>query len=134
MPAAKPVKTTTKESAAKAGAVWPDARGRFGRYGGRYVPETLIPALDDLTAAYTATQTDKAFQKQFRDLLRDFVEAAFAVALIEQVLPDVLVKGADYALENVVGREVVEARGGRVVLIPLSPGYSTTALLELLRR
>ncbi|MBA3699499.1 MAG: tryptophan synthase subunit beta [Planctomycetes bacterium] len=51
----------------------PDASGRFGRYGGRYVPETLIPALDEITAAYAAAKKDKAFQKQFRDLLKDFV-------------------------------------------------------------
>ena len=36
----------------------PDARGRFGRFGGRYVPETLIPALDELQAAYTAARND----------------------------------------------------------------------------
>ncbi len=51
----------------------PDASGRFGRYGGRYVPETLIPALDEITAAYAAAKKDKAFQKQFRDLLKNFV-------------------------------------------------------------
>ncbi len=51
----------------------PDVSGRFGRYGGRYVPETLIPALDEITAAYAAAKKDKAFQKQFRDLLKDFV-------------------------------------------------------------
>ncbi|HEX3134053.1 MAG TPA: tryptophan synthase subunit beta [Planctomycetota bacterium] len=51
----------------------PDASGRFGRYGGRYVPETLIPALDEITAAYAAAKKDKAFQQQFRALLKDFV-------------------------------------------------------------
>jgi tryptophan synthase beta chain len=52
---------------------FPDASGRFGRYGGRYVPETLIPALDEITAAYALAKKDKAFQKQFRDLLKNFV-------------------------------------------------------------
>ncbi len=51
----------------------PDASGRFGRYGGRYVPETLIPALDEITAAYALAKKDKVFQKQFRDLLKNFV-------------------------------------------------------------
>jgi D-beta-D-heptose 7-phosphate kinase/D-beta-D-heptose 1-phosphate adenosyltransferase len=51
--------------------------------------------------------------------------------LIEDVQPDVLAKGADWADKGVVGRDVVEARGGRVVLIPLHPGRSTT---ETLRR
>jgi D-beta-D-heptose 7-phosphate kinase/D-beta-D-heptose 1-phosphate adenosyltransferase len=45
------------------------------------------------------------------------------------VQPDILVKGQDYRLDEVVGREVVEAAGGRVVLVPLLPNYSTTSLL-----
>jgi len=52
------------------------------------------------------------------------------LALIEALLPDVLVKGADYALEDIVGRELVEARGGRVERVPLVPGVSTSALLD----
>jgi D-beta-D-heptose 7-phosphate kinase/D-beta-D-heptose 1-phosphate adenosyltransferase len=51
--------------------------------------------------------------------------------LIREIVPDVLVKGSDYTLEGVVGRDVVEAAGGRVELIPLVAGGSTT---ELLRR
>jgi rfaE bifunctional protein nucleotidyltransferase chain/domain len=53
--------------------------------------------------------------------------------LIGSLLPDVLVKGGDYALESVVGREVVEAAGGEVHLIPFRPGYSTSALLARAR-
>lgn len=53
--------------------------------------------------------------------------------LIEQLAPDVLVKGADWANKGVVGREFVEARGGRVVLIELVEGYSTSAELERIR-
>jgi len=53
--------------------------------------------------------------------------------LIEQLAPDVLVKGADWADKRVIGREFVEARGGRVVLIELTEGYSTTAELERIR-
>ena len=51
---------------------------------------------------------------------------------IRTLLPDVLVKGADWAERGVVGREVVEARGGRVVLVPLLEGRSTTATLARL--
>ncbi|MDZ7779833.1 MAG: D-glycero-beta-D-manno-heptose 1-phosphate adenylyltransferase [Gemmatimonadota bacterium] len=54
-------------------------------------------------------------------------------ALIEALLPDVLVKGGDYAPEQVVGRETVEAAGGRVELIPFVEGYSTTDLLRRIR-
>ena len=53
--------------------------------------------------------------------------------LIQLVRPDVLVKGADYAGREVVGREVVEGYGGRVVLWPLLPGYSTTGLIRRIR-
>jgi D-beta-D-heptose 7-phosphate kinase/D-beta-D-heptose 1-phosphate adenosyltransferase len=53
--------------------------------------------------------------------------------LIEQVAPDVLVKGADWADKGVVGREFVESRGGRVELIELVEGYSTTGELERIR-
>ncbi len=51
-------------------------------------------------------------------------------ALIGALQPDVLVKGGDWAPDRIVGREVVEARGGRVLTIPLVPGVSTTALVE----
>jgi len=51
--------------------------------------------------------------------------------LISLVQPDVLVKGADWGPNDIVGRDVVEARGGRVARIELAPGYSTT---ELIRR
>jgi D-beta-D-heptose 7-phosphate kinase/D-beta-D-heptose 1-phosphate adenosyltransferase len=54
-------------------------------------------------------------------------------ALIERVRPDVLVKGADWAVDRIVGREVVQASGGRVVPLPLAEGYSTTALLARIR-
>jgi D-beta-D-heptose 7-phosphate kinase/D-beta-D-heptose 1-phosphate adenosyltransferase len=53
--------------------------------------------------------------------------------LIEQLVPDVLVKGGDYTLEGVVGREAVERAGGRVELIPFLGGYSTTALVQRIR-
>jgi D-glycero-beta-D-manno-heptose 1-phosphate adenylyltransferase len=55
------------------------------------------------------------------------------LALIQALEPDVLVKGADYSRENIVGADWVEARGGRVVRVPLLAGYSTSALVERLR-
>jgi tryptophan synthase beta chain len=51
----------------------PDARGRFGPYGGRYVPETLMAALHQLTECYEAARADAAFQAQFHDHLRRYV-------------------------------------------------------------
>lgn len=55
-------------------------------------------------------------------------------AIISALQPDVLVKGADWGEDEIVGRDVVEARGGRVVRVALAPGYSTTAILERVRR
>ncbi|HJU90933.1 MAG TPA: D-glycero-beta-D-manno-heptose 1-phosphate adenylyltransferase [Gemmatimonadaceae bacterium] len=53
--------------------------------------------------------------------------------LIRALRPDVLVKGGDYTPETVVGREDVERAGGKVVIIPLTPGHSTTSTIEKLR-
>jgi D-beta-D-heptose 7-phosphate kinase/D-beta-D-heptose 1-phosphate adenosyltransferase len=53
--------------------------------------------------------------------------------LITALQPDILAKGGDYTAETVVGREVVEARGGRVVLVPFLPGHSTTLIAERIR-
>jgi tryptophan synthase beta chain len=51
----------------------PDAAGHFGLFGGRYVPETLMPALEELTAAYEAARRDPAFQGELDALARDWV-------------------------------------------------------------
>ena len=66
----------------------------------------------------------------------DFVsvfDADTPIDLIRAIEPDVLVKGADWAPENVVGREEVEARGGRIVLAPVRAGLSTTDLVARIR-
>ncbi len=55
-------------------------------------------------------------------------------AIISALQPDVLIKGADWAEDAIVGRDIVEARGGRVVRVALEPGYSTTAIVEKIRR
>jgi D-beta-D-heptose 7-phosphate kinase/D-beta-D-heptose 1-phosphate adenosyltransferase len=53
--------------------------------------------------------------------------------IVEEIQPDVLVKGADWAADRIIGRETVEARGGRVVRIPVEQGWSTTSILERIR-
>jgi D-beta-D-heptose 7-phosphate kinase/D-beta-D-heptose 1-phosphate adenosyltransferase len=66
----------------------------------------------------------------------DFVvifEESDPLQLITTVQPDVLVKGGDWAIDRIVGRELVEARGGVVKTIPLIPGLSTTGLLQRIR-
>ncbi len=54
-------------------------------------------------------------------------------AIISALQPDVLVKGADWGENAIVGRDVVEARGGRVVRVQLADGYSTTSLIDRIR-
>ncbi|MFC6996629.1 D-glycero-beta-D-manno-heptose 1-phosphate adenylyltransferase [Rufibacter roseus] len=54
--------------------------------------------------------------------------------LIKAVQPDVLVKGDDYSIENIVGHDVVLARGGEVKTIPLVQGYSTSAVVEKVKK
>lgn len=54
--------------------------------------------------------------------------------LIAALQPDVLVKGADWAEDAIVGREIVEARGGRVVRVPIESGYATTSIIDRIRR
>ncbi len=51
----------------------PDAKGRFGIYGGRYVPETLMPALMELESAYKAARRDRGFREELSSILRDYV-------------------------------------------------------------
>ena len=55
-------------------------------------------------------------------------------AIIRNIQPDILVKGADWPADQIVGRDTVEARGGRVVLIPVEQGYSTTSIVERIRK
>jgi D-beta-D-heptose 7-phosphate kinase/D-beta-D-heptose 1-phosphate adenosyltransferase len=70
------------------------------------------------------------------------LEAVDAVTLFEQdtplelvrvLEPDVIVKGGDYAPDTVVGADEVRSRGGEVIIIPLTPGHSTTSTIERLR-
>ena len=54
--------------------------------------------------------------------------------IVRACQPDILVKGADWPADQIVGRDTVEARGGRVVRMPVEAGYSTTALVERIKR
>jgi D-beta-D-heptose 7-phosphate kinase/D-beta-D-heptose 1-phosphate adenosyltransferase len=53
--------------------------------------------------------------------------------IISAIQPDILVKGADWAEDAIVGRDIVEARGGRVVRVALAAGYSTSTIIERIR-
>lgn len=69
---------------------------------------------------------------QFVDLVVRFDEDT-PLALIQRLRPDILVKGGDYELEQIVGAPEVQAWGGRVLTLPFVEGYSTTALEEKIR-
>ena len=53
--------------------------------------------------------------------------------IIRDIQPDVLVKGADWAADAIVGRAIVEARGGRVIRMPIERGWSTSAIIEKIK-
>lgn len=62
-----------------------------------------------------------------------FFDESTPLDLITLVQPDVLVKGGDYTIDTIVGADLVSKRGGRVVTIPLLPGYSTTSIIQKLK-
>jgi rfaE bifunctional protein nucleotidyltransferase chain/domain len=57
-------------------------------------------------------------------------DALTPLSVIEQLVPDVLVKGGDWPVDRIVGREVVEAHGGVVCSLPFVPGISTTDIID----
>ena len=100
--------------------VLPDERGRFGEFGGRYVPETLVAALDELTVAYEEAREDEAFQVELARILRDYVGRPtplyFAERLSRQLDAQVYLKREDLAhtgahkINNAVGQALLARR------------------------
>jgi tryptophan synthase beta chain len=98
-------------------------QGRFGPYGGRYVPETLVAALDDLTALYDAVRNDPGFWEQFESLLAEFVgrpsPMSEAPRLSEVVGARVLLKREDlnhtgaHKINNTIGQALLALRMGK---------------------
>ena len=70
---------------------------------------------------------------QFIDLVV-FFDADTPQNLISELLPDILVKGSDYLAENIVGADVVKRNGGEVKTIDFVPGYSTTRIIEKIKK
>ena len=64
------------------------SRGRFGRFGGRYVPETLMPALEELEVAYEEARSDPAYHEELADYLREFVGRPTPLYLAERLSDD----------------------------------------------
>ena len=70
---------------------------------------------------------------KFVDAVAVFSEQT-PLKLIEFLLPDVLTKGGDYAHKEIIGSNIIEANGGRVVLLPFLKGYSTTSIIKSRRK
>jgi tryptophan synthase beta chain len=104
-------------------AAVPDARGRFGDYGGRYAPEVLIPALDELAAAWDTLRTDPGFRGELGALLADFVgrptPITYAARLSEELGYYVWLKREDLAhtgahkINNAIGQALLATRMGK---------------------
>ena len=107
--------------------ILPDANGRFGPYGGRYVPETLMEPLRELEEAYAAARRDPGFRAELQALLRDFVgrptPLTFAARLSEQLGCRVLLKREDLAhtgahkINNAVGQALLVKRMGKTRVV-----------------
>jgi tryptophan synthase beta chain len=101
----------------------PDLRGRFGAYGGRYVPVVLIPALDELAEAWTRLRADAAFQQELGALSRDFVGRPTPITHAERLSGelgyDVWLKREDLAhtgahkINNALGQALLAKRLGK---------------------
>jgi tryptophan synthase beta chain len=102
----------------------PDSRGRFGAYGGRYVPETLMAPLEELEVAYAAARKDPAFQAELDDLLKNFAgrptPLQFASRLTEKLGgPRIYIKREDllhtgaHKINNCIGQGLLAVRMGK---------------------
>jgi tryptophan synthase beta chain len=102
----------------------PDARGRFGAYGGRFVPETLVPALDELEAAWRAARADPAFQGELSELLRRYAGRETPLSEARRMSADVggcrvLLKREDlchtgaHKINNTLGQVLLARRMGK---------------------
>src|SRR5262245_42645426 len=115
-----PIATST----ASPPATVPDARGRFGPYGGRFVPETLMFALEQLTAAYEAARHDPEFQNEFRTILREYVGRPSRLYFAERLTREaggarIYLKREDlnhtgaHKINNAIGQALLTRRMGK---------------------
>ena len=107
---------------------WPDATGHFGRFGGRFVPEALIAALDELTAAYRGQRADPAFLAEFDRLLRDYAGRPSPLTDAHRLAEHaggarILLKREDlnhtgaHKISNVLGQALLTKRMGKTRVI-----------------
>ncbi|MDA0379282.1 MAG: pyridoxal-phosphate dependent enzyme, partial [Bacteroidetes bacterium] len=106
----------------------PDARGYFGAFGGAFVPEILVPALEDLTRAFEEARHDPAFQACYHGLLRDYVGRPTALTYAERLTQhlgggriylkreDLCHTGA-HKINNAIGQILLARRMGKTRII-----------------
>jgi tryptophan synthase beta chain len=115
-------------ASATATQTWPDARGRFGPYGGRYVPETLVAPLEELERAYEDARKDLAFQRELDFLLKNFAgrptPLQFASRLTQDLGgPRIYIKREDllhtgaHKINNAIGQGLLAVRMGKKRII-----------------
>ena len=106
----------------------PDSRGYFGQYGGKFVPETLMAALDELEAAYAEASADAEFQQQFDQLCRDYIGRPTPLYHARQLSARaggaaILLKREDLAhtgahkINNALGQGLLARRTGKTRII-----------------
>ena len=125
----------------------PDDRGYFGKYGGRFVPETLMPVLDELTIAYKQAKVDAAFWAEFDSLSRDYSGRPTPLYLAERLTEhcggaQVLLKREDLAhtgahkINNALGQGLLARRMGKRRIIAETGagqhGVATAAVCAML--
>lgn len=107
---------------------WPDERGRFGRFGGQYAPETLMPALEELEAAWNDAKTDVAYLAEIRRLARDYVGRPTPLYEAERLSAEaggarIFLKREDLAhtgahkINNAIGQGLLAKRMGKKRII-----------------
>src|SRR5882724_2891290 len=107
-----------------AAQTWPDEKGRFGPYGGRYVPETLVAPLEELERAYEVARKDAKFQSELDSLLKNFAgrptPLQFASRLTEHLGgPRIYIKREDllhtgaHKINNALGQGLLAVRMGK---------------------
>jgi tryptophan synthase beta chain len=125
----------------------PDKRGYFGQYGGRFVPETLIPALDELEAAYADAMADASFTAEFDRLCRDYIGRPTPLYYAKQLSAKaggatILLKREDLAhtgahkINNALGQGLLAKRMGKTRIIAETGagqhGYAVASVCAML--
>lgn len=105
----------------------PDSHGRFGDYGGRYVPETLIPALEELEREFLSAWNDDRFRREYNTLLKDYVGRPTPITeakrLSQETGLEVLIKREDlnhtgaHKINNALGQCLLARRMGKARII-----------------